>query len=309
MSWAIAPYRDEDVTALAALWNEEFGDHLPLSPELLLQRWRPAPSEPAAGWVARQGKRVLGALLVRLPSLAWFPQSIGFITLFVVARSARRQGIGRTLLTQATAHAKAHGYHALVFGGGPGHLVPGIPTTAPLATWRFLRGAGAFPREVFHDLLVDLTLPSLATNWPEDVTLEPAPRHEMLSFLAREFPGEWEIDVAEAYEAGATILGLRRNHELIGFAATHHPGQWPPPPSLFWAQALPGGVAGLGPLGIAAAYRKQGLGLAMVRGALEQLRQTGARWVVIDWTELATFYGRAGAHVWRTYQMAALPLA
>lgn len=309
MGWIIEPYQNKDAPAVASIWNEEFGDHLPLSPELLLHRWRPAPSEPAAAWVARQGEDVLGALFLRLPSLAWFPQGVGFVTLFGVARSARGRGIGRALLTQATAHAMTYGYQTLVFGGGPGHLVPGIPSRAPLATWRFLRGAGAFPREVFHDLLVDLTLPSPAINWPEGITLEPAPRDEMLSFLAREFPGAWEIDVTEAYEAGATILGLRRNSELIGFAAIHHPGQWPPPPSLFWAKALSGLVAGLGPLGIAAAHRKQGLGLAMVGGALEQLRQTGARWVVIDWTELATFYGRAGAHVWQTYQMAALPLA
>jgi hypothetical protein len=46
----------------------------------------------------------------------------------------------------------------------------------------------------------------------------------------------------------------------------------------------------------------------MVIGALERLRAAGARWTIIDWTDLASFYGRAGAHLWRTYQVTELPL-
>ncbi|MCX2727232.1 GNAT family N-acetyltransferase [Thermomicrobium sp. 4228-Ro] len=309
MGWTLEPYQDQNAAGVVDLWNEEFGHALPLSTELLLHRWRIGPNELATGWVACQRSELLGAILVRLPARPWFPAGVGFVTLFVVARRARRQGIGQALLAQASRDATRHGYRVLVFGGGPGHLVPGIPLEAPLTTWRFLRRSGAFPREVFHDLLVDLTVLPVPPSWPDGVTLEPAPRDEMLAFLAREFPGEWEVDVAEAYEAGATVLGLRRDGKLIGFAAAHPPGSWPPPPSLFWAPVLSGPVGGLGPLGIAATHRKQGFGLAMVRGALAFLRDTGARWAVIDWTELAAFYGRAGAHVWRTYQMAALPLS
>jgi hypothetical protein len=88
----------------------------------------------------------------------------------------------------------------------------------------------------------------------------------MLAFLAAEFPGEWEVDVADAYDAGATVYGLWQHGRLIGFAATHQPGEWPPAPSLFWNAALDGPVAGLGPLGIAAAARGRGLGLAAAAG-------------------------------------------
>ena len=308
MSVTISPYEDAAAAAVAALWNEEFGSRYPLTPQLLAARTGPIGGTVLSGWVARKGGEPAGALLVRFPSLPWFPPGVGFVTLLVVARAARQQGIGRALLDRAVQEARRLGYRTLVFGGGPGHLVPGIPAEAPLATWRFLRRAGAVPREIFHDLLVDLTTPLPPAELPADVVLEPAPREPMLTFLAAEFPGEWEVDIASAYDAGATVYGLWQHGQLIGFAATHQPGEWPPAPSLFWNAALDGPVAGLGPLGIAAAARGRGLGLAMVCGALQELRRTQARYVVIDWTTLASFYGRAGAHVWRTYQMAALPL-
>ncbi|MDW7982468.1 MAG: GNAT family N-acetyltransferase [Thermomicrobium sp.] len=308
MGWTIETYGERHAAAVAALWNEAFGARLPLRPEVLRTRWQPMAGEPTAGWIARDGDAVVGALLARFPTLPWFPTGVGFVTLLVVSTAARGRGLGRALLAAATETARTHGYQTLVFGGGPGHLVPGVPTDAPLATWHFLRRVGAVPREVFHDLLVDLTVPLPPATLPAEALLEPVPRDEMSAFLAREFPGEWEVDVATAYDAGASVLGLRLGGELVGFAAAHGPGQWPPPPSLFWTQALPGPVAGLGPLGIAAAHRNRGLGLAMVVGALARLARSGARWVIIDWTERATFYGRAGAHVWRTYQMVALPL-
>ncbi len=304
----IRPYEDRDAPAVTGLWNEEFGARYPLTSELLVVRTHTLPDVPLAGWVAIEGGHPTGALLVRLPALPWLPTGVAFATLFVVGRAFRGRGHGRALLETALATLRERGFHTVVFGGGPGHLVPGVPADAPLATWRFLRQAGAVPREVFHDLLVDLSLPLPQPTFPPGVRLEPAPRDAMLAFLAKEFPGAWEVDVATAYDAGATILGLWEDDRLIGFTATHRPGEWPPGPSLFWIAALEGPAGGLGPLGVAAAERKRGLGLAMVLGALRWLHERGVRWVVIDWTELAPFYGRAGAHLWRTYQLASLSL-
>jgi len=308
MPTVIEPYTDQDAAAVAALWNEEFGSHYPLTPALLRVRVHPATGEPPTGWVARADGQVVAALLARLTRAPWVPAGVGFVTLFAVARTVRRHGIGQALLARLVAEARRNGYTALVFGGGPSHLLPGIPLEAPLATWRFLRKAGAVPREVFHDLLVDLTLLPPTTAWPPSVRLAPARPDEYRAFLAREFPGRWETDVAEAAQAGATILGLYQGDELIGFAAAHPAGEWPPAPSLFWTGTLEGLTGGLGPLGIARTQRNRGYGLLLVQGALAWLRETGHRWVVIDWTDLAPFYGRVGAHIWRTYQLAALPI-
>jgi predicted N-acetyltransferase YhbS len=59
---------------------------------------------------------------------------------------------------------------------------------------------------------------------------------------------------------------------------------------------------GLGPLGIAKAHRKRGLGLAIVALAVEDLKKRGVQRMCIDWTTLTDFYGKLGFEVWKRYR-------
>jgi hypothetical protein len=101
--------------------------------------------------------------------------------------------------------------------GGQDIWFRGFRPTLPWRPGGFLRRAGALPREIFHDLLVDLALPLPTVSPRADLRLEPAPREAMLAFLTQDFPGEWESDVSDAYDAGATVLGLYHAETLVGF--------------------------------------------------------------------------------------------
>ncbi|MBV9470986.1 MAG: hypothetical protein JOZ57_17250, partial [Abitibacteriaceae bacterium] len=61
---------------------------------------------------------------------------------------------------------------------------------------------------------------------------------------------------------------------------------------------------GLGPVGMAAAHRKRGLGLAITAMAVWNLKQRGVRQMAIDWTSLVDFYGKLGFSVWKRYLQA-----
>src|SRR4030065_406975 len=64
----------------------------------------------------------------------------------------------------------------------------------------------------------------------------------------------------------------------------------PSGPSISWRQAIGDHYGGLGPLGVAPAFRGRGLGFALLALAVEHLRGLGAEDVVIDWTTLVDFY-------------------
>jgi predicted N-acetyltransferase YhbS len=74
---------------------------------------------------------------------------------------------------------------------------------------------------------------------------------------------------------------------------------------LYWAAAeYPGEIHGsIGPLGVDGSVRGGGLGLGLVAAGTAYLRQQGATFVTIDWTDLADFYGRLGYKPWKNYYM------
>jgi GNAT superfamily N-acetyltransferase len=128
-------------------------------------------------------------------------------------------------------------------------------------------------------------------------------------FVDRVFPGRWADEVARGLAAGCTVLTLQREAgEAIGFCVAPRPADAVLAPALGWTGSPWGppdaGIAGLGPLGLDAAARGGGLGLALVAAAARWQGARGHRAALIDWTSLADFYGRLGARAWRVYQRA-----
>jgi GNAT superfamily N-acetyltransferase len=296
-----------DLEGVAALWNAHFAAAHPLGPRALERWWRSPDTDPSLTFAAARGGRLVGVLLARAPQRAWSPPGIGHVALVAVAPEAQRTGVGAALWNAASDALRERGVRILRLGADPDHLLPGVPTVAPDATWRFLLARGMRFGGVECDLHLDLR--AGAPDHPCAGRLVDDDPERALEFVARTFPGRWRDDVAAFAAAGCTVLALERGGETVGFAAAFEPGDAVLGPSLLWSDALPGRPAGLGPLGIDASQRGLGLGIGLVAAAARWHRERGAQDLVIDWTTLTSFYGKLGARVWRVYQRGEASLA
>lgn len=302
--------------AAGGVWNATFAASHPLGPRAWGAWWSSPDADPTLAWAARDGRgRLLGIALARAPDRAWAPADLGHLSLFAVLPAARGRGVGAALWAAAAAGLRARGRRRLRIGADPDHLLPGVPLTAPAATWRFLGSRGVRPGGLEADLWLDLGSTALDRHpLPDGVELIDDDPAAALAFVARAFPGRWTDEVGRAVDAGVAVLGLRRGEATVGFCLARQPNDAVAGTALAWTAPAPWGspdpeVGGLGPLGLDEAARGGGLGLALVAGAARWLRARGdqrqaLRAAVIDWTSLTAFYGRLGAHAWRAYQRA-----
>jgi GNAT superfamily N-acetyltransferase len=315
----IAPLGQDDGEEVAVLWRDAGMAGHPLGPAAWRAWWASPDADAGLAWGARETRgareargRLLGALLARAPVRPWAPDDIGHVALFAVAEGERGHGVGAALWDAATAAMRARGRRRLRIGADPERLLPGVPLTAPEATWRFLRARGIRPGGLEADLRLDLAHGAIdAHPLPDGVECvdDDDDPEATLAFVGRAFPGRWVDEVARAAAAGTAVLGLRREGITLGFCLAQRPTDAAPGPGLTWTALGPWGpldptTGGLGPLGIDAAARGGGLGLALVAASARWLRAHELRTAVIDWTTLTAFYGRLGATAWRVYQRA-----
>ncbi len=211
-----------------------------------------------------------------------------------VRPDARGRGIGSALLSEALAHT---GRQLVWDGGGLRHFFPGLPHS--------LRGhLGFFSRFGFQldgryvDLEIDLR------NRPPGPYLCDATPQELLAFLEGEFPGRWLADTRFRLEQEANpedVTVLRRHGRVVAFCHTWSDSNRWLGPSVYWIRHQQSRWAGIGPLGVARAYRGQGLGRLLVEQALNCVADRGARTVIVDFTDLISFYEDSGFRVWQTY--------
>jgi GNAT superfamily N-acetyltransferase len=273
---------------LADLWNRAMGPAFPMDLRLLRQNTLEHPSfDPAGIFLEGQGF----ALACRGPER-------GHIEALGVAPEARRRGLGRRLLERALEWLGPGPVRA---GAGPAHFFPGVPEEMEPAR-RLLEAHGFRPTWKAHDLVRTLNSPPP----PPAAGLGPCRRGEepaLLDFLQREFPGRWLQDTRRRLEIEPQDVVLaRQGAKVVGFCHIFHPGSAVLGPSVYWRGLLGPAWGGLGPVGVAAGARGQGLGRALLQAALHHLWGRGARTIAVDWTGLPDFYARLGFRIWKTYQ-------
>lgn len=214
----------------------------------------------------------------------------GYVKLLAVDPGRQRQGIGRALLdTLETGLAEKGAHRIRLLEAAPNYLTPGIDTRDGAA---LAFAAAAAYRRVGEalNLAVDLTAGRTVGTVPAGVDVRraaPADAAALHAFLDAHWPA-WQAEAGTALRNAPPTLHLAWHAgRIVGFAA------WD-------ANNL--GTGGFGPMGVAPAARRTGIGGILLHRCLDDIRAQGHDAAVIAWADNAPFYERcAGARRARTF--------
>lgn len=320
----IRSYTPADALGIVDLWDRSIGDRYPLSEEVLRQCLDRNPSFlPDDALVALDGGRHIAfAYLGRYrlgASESLARRRRAWLQAVVVDASWRRHGVGRALVAELARPLHDEGVERVDAGGGSFYFWPGFPEDLPCA-YPFGEALGFERGETTWDLRGDVRAlddrAAQATLERARLRLAPADasdRADLLDFLLREFGVEWWHETAWFLDEGGDPADLQllrdpaNDDVIIGLARLHTPATRPIGPPHFWAARRSAAAGGLGPIGVAAARRGHGLGLALLTVALARLRDQGLFDVVIDFTTLLGFYGHLGFEPWMSFRQASVP--
>jgi GNAT superfamily N-acetyltransferase len=188
------------------------------------------------------------------------------LRILAVDRNQRWRGVGSALLRDA----KSRGARIVAAEAG-NYFTPGVVTTdTPTIDFFSKRGY----RETANTN--NLVATDLPTEIPQNVMrVTPQTRDGVLAFIEKEFGRIWRF---EASNAGDNLFYVEAEGNIAGFAAH---------------DANNRGLGFFGPTGVARAHRGRGLGAALLRASLADLRRLGYERAIIPWTDALDFYRKA----------------
>ncbi len=296
-----------DVPVIAALWNAQLGTEFPLAERVLALTLFEDPTYRAGDAVlVVEGDDVLGCGWLkrwREPYAEPRFAKTGFIGGLAVRPDQQRHGVATALLSPLEERLRGEHCEHVEISGGLLHLLPGVPEDAVAGRAFFEARGYAFGAEAQYDLHGD---PATHGEVAEGVRRARS-ADEVLTFLAREFAGGWQLHARWHLSNGgraSDFVVLEHDGAVEGFCQIFGRNAWPPGPSTFWTPEH----GGLGPIGVSERLRGRGLGHKLMRGSLHELAVSGVRSCVIDWTRLVHFYGEFGFQPFRSYWRAAKTL-
>lgn len=310
-------FRHIGLSSLAALWNKCLPEPYRITPEILKANTVDCP---LFDW---------GASVVEIDDDA---KPLGFVAVKRSAASLYRgpdpdqahisavvsptQKMAVEMIAFVKQNLIDRGVYKIVFGQDSRHFFPGCPTD--IANLKDLLMVEGFTDGApFYDVQQDL-----AKYQPKEKALQklkqvevrrlhPKETQSLNLFLQKEFPGRWAYDTATKMktEGGpGFVFGIWAEGELKGFALTQDGRHNLPIAGAVFNKGLGHEWCTLGPIGVAKSARGQGLGDALLTGALLEMKKEGKRNCLIDWTVLSEWYGKHGFAVSRTYVPYALKM-
>ena len=313
----IEAFQPSDLPRLLDIWKESLGDAFPMAASVLERRLglgavgRSSVIARCArldgglvgfGYLTADDRAITGSRRMRLQAV-------------VVEPSCQRQGIGTALARSLLEAGTRRGATTAEIGGGLDYVWPGVPGELQGAL-EFIVAIGFRPAGISYDLRstpVTAGLSAVASSGLDTlgVHARTARSDEMdaiSAFVGAEFEPDWQVDLRDDIEDGlkpdGLLLATDASDRLVGFARLHTLDSVPIGPPLFWAGRRGPDAGGLGPIGIARAWRGRGLGTSFLGQAVVELARRGASDVVIDFTDLLDFYGRLGFEPWMTFRHA-----
>ena len=230
----------------------------------------------------------------------------GVIKMFGVAASHRRRGIATAMLAALEERLAALGAAEVhVEGVAPNYLLPGVELTHTDAIAFLMRRGYETDRNGRVDMAVHLDRVDLDTREAatrlraEGITLRRAERDEIgaAAAMAREtFSATWEAEVSEAARFDPPPLFIACQGDRPGERCS------PNGRIVSFAAYDVTGPARFGPTGTDPAYRKRGIGGALLKECLRSLRDCGEAVAEIGWAGPIAFYAReVNARIHRVY--------
>ncbi len=286
---SIAALADTDVPAVIELCREALD--LPddaAEADRIVARLR---EQPSIGFVATADGVLAGVVL---GSLSHRDDSIGHIDLIAVRPAARRQGIGRGLLSRAEGALAGRGaVEVLLAGNAPYYAWPGIDVRYTPAVCA-ATALGYEQDRTAWNMTADLTN-LRATEAAEErlaasgVTVRRAEAGDvpaLIAFARANFSDGWAGEVSDSVgRPGAGCHIAVRDAEVLGFAA--------------YGSSRP---SWFGPMGTAPAAQGLGIGGVLLRRCLRDQRDAGLQQAQIGWVGPVPFYASAvGARIERVF--------
>jgi ribosomal protein S18 acetylase RimI-like enzyme len=305
---------ERDAHSLLAAWQSAFGDRFRVDERALRAvALTEGPYRAGEHFVARRADQVVGFALTQLVQQPNAPLHACLCALGV-ARPFWRQGIGRALLSTVCEACAQAGASAIRLGGHLPRFFPGVPHALPAA-------ADFFATQGFHvnsaeqavcDLIQDLSAYQPSPSLAERVkmcgatlrTATPDDHQDILAFHAREFPN-WQPEYAHviAVGDGQDILLARdqASGALLGTLILFTPRSRQMRGDVLWWSELGEPLGALSAVGVSAAARGRGIGLALVAEGTRLLKASGVRIAHIGWTNVPSFYEQAGYQIWQRF--------
>jgi ribosomal protein S18 acetylase RimI-like enzyme len=299
---------------MVALWRQVLASTWPMRAETFrLFIGDPAVRGVTDCFVAEAGGAVAGFVVTQIDA-AGVDASRGNLVALVVAPVFQRQGVGTALHAHALDHFAARGVQTVKLGGGGPWIWAGTPTNLPIAQ-AFFQAHGWVNAYSCVDMVQDVrsyTTPPEIEQLIDEANVAvtvatPADAPDVLAFEAREFPN-WLAGYQELVRFGSyddILLARDSSGALLGVLAMYSPHSHPERADCQWKALLGEDIGGLGAVGVAADARGRNIGLALIAGGSEILRNrdVGVSW--IGWTEAIGFYSKIGYQVWREFGMSA----
>ncbi len=300
--------------AVLDAWNHSMGFILPITPRLFKQNTTDERSFcPHSSFAAVENGEVVGAVIAkRWPgeTFGYHPGGdVGWINFLFVKEGWRGKGIGSQLLKEAEDSLREQGCARIHLGRDVQHFFPGVPLELTESIDWF-KGKGYQSGEVVFDMIQKVEGCLTDLSIPQDQNFhfkrgqsgdEPA----LILFLQEAFPGRWEYEVRSLFERGGTarqFVLIWQGDRVRGFCRINRPEDAVIGSNVYWSELYKGkAVGGIGPLGVSSQVRKSGLGLKVVKQAMQELKEDGVEVWMIDWTTLESFYNKLGFEKWKQY--------
>lgn len=277
-----------DIESVERLWNERYGDLLPLADGLLKHTFLTWPENQR--YIRTVGPNVL---LFKISGRRLF------LHLAITNKEFfNYPSLVKTLLTQ---EMEKNNCHQIEFGGEKEHVFPGVPLILRFSKWLKVfdkKGEEVCDLESSnYDVSNATGTLRLPNNKEEEL--------ELLSLIQEQFGGRWAQEVTRDFSENKSspYFGYYQEGKLVGYQRMYgwQKDYWGP--GVYFAGPS-NGVGGIGPVGIKKEFRGNGYGTQMLRKGLEVMETKGIGTVRIDWTTEVNFYEKSGFNVVQRYQPA-----